>query len=87
MGDEVAFLPQALTCQQKNCIGLHSDIKLVFRARIMTKSKTYIPAAQPRTSPTTGLEDYIYWWKNIAKEQVANTSQEKKPFRRGRIWA
>ncbi|MEM7717441.1 MAG: cyanobactin biosynthesis PatC/TenC/TruC family protein [Cyanobacteria bacterium P01_A01_bin.68] len=39
------------------------------------------------TSAATGLEDYAYWLKTIAKEQAAKAGEEKKPFRRGRIWA
>ena len=38
------------------------------------------------TSAATGLEDYAYWLKTIAKEQAAKAGEERKPFRRGRIW-
>lgn len=38
-------------------------------------------------SAATGLEDYAYWLKTIAKEQAAKAGEERKPFRRGRIWA
>ena len=34
----------------------------------------------------TGLEDYAYWLKTVAKEQSGKENQ-KKDFRRGRIWA
>ncbi|AFY58682.1 hypothetical protein Riv7116_6340 [Rivularia sp. PCC 7116] len=34
----------------------------------------------------TGLEDYAYWIKTVAKEQAGKDNQ-KKDFRRGRIWA
>ena len=33
----------------------------------------------------TGLEDYGFWWQQMAKEQ--SSPKEKKPFRRGRIWS
>jgi cyanobactin cluster PatC/TenC/TruC protein len=33
----------------------------------------------------TGLEDYGFWWQQMAKEQ--SSQKEKKPFRRGRIWS
>jgi cyanobactin cluster PatC/TenC/TruC protein len=33
----------------------------------------------------TGLEDYGYWWQEMAKAQAAQG--ERKPFRRGRIWS
>jgi cyanobactin cluster PatC/TenC/TruC protein len=46
----------------------------------------HIPSAGPTTSAATGLEDYAYWLKTIAKEQAAKSGQEKKPFRRGRVW-
>lgn len=44
-------------------------------------------AAQASMSAATGLEDYAYWLKTIAKEQAAKAGEERKPFRRGRIWA
>ena len=50
-----------------------------------TTDKQHKPVAQPRTM-TVGLEDYVYWWKEVAKEQ-AEKGKEKKAFRRGRIWA
>ncbi|QSJ16626.1 cyanobactin biosynthesis PatC/TenC/TruC family protein [Nostoc sp. UHCC 0702] len=34
----------------------------------------------------TGLEDYGFWWQQMAKEK-ANQTEPEKPFRRGRIWA
>ncbi len=34
----------------------------------------------------TGLEDYGFWWQEMLKAQ-ANSDKERKPFRRGRIWA
>lgn len=40
--------------------------------------------AQERLTRSTGLEDYAYWYKEIAKQQ---TIQADVPFRRGRIWA
>jgi len=43
--------------------------------------------AQASMSAATGLEDYAYWLKTIAKEQAAKSGEERKPFRRGRIWA
>jgi cyanobactin cluster PatC/TenC/TruC protein len=43
--------------------------------------------AQASMSAATGLEDYAYWLKTIAKEQAAKAGEERKPFRRGRIWA
>jgi cyanobactin cluster PatC/TenC/TruC protein len=33
----------------------------------------------------TGLEDYGFWWQQMAKENAS--PKEKKPFRRGRIWS
>lgn len=47
----------------------------------------HVPAPGARTSSGTGLEDYAYWLQEIAKQQAAKAGQEKKPFRRGRIWA
>ncbi|MEM7581675.1 MAG: cyanobactin biosynthesis PatC/TenC/TruC family protein [Cyanobacteria bacterium P01_A01_bin.80] len=43
--------------------------------------------AQKSMSAATGLEDYAYWLKTIAKEQAAKADEERKPFRRGRIWS
>ncbi|MCM0590528.2 MAG: cyanobactin biosynthesis PatC/TenC/TruC family protein [Gloeotrichia echinulata IR180] len=34
----------------------------------------------------TGLEDYGFWWQEIAKIKSQQTEQDK-PFRRGRIWS
>ncbi|AFY37274.1 putative outer membrane adhesin like protein [[Leptolyngbya] sp. PCC 7376] len=54
----------------------------------LTKSRLnskHIPVAQPRTN-SVGLEDYAYWWKEVAKEQAGKKEQPKK-FRRGRIWS
>ncbi|MBD2255588.1 LamG-like jellyroll fold domain-containing protein [Nostoc parmelioides] len=34
----------------------------------------------------TGLEDYGFWWQQMAKDK-AQQSETDKPFRRGRIWA
>lgn len=42
--------------------------------------------ARKKISAATGLEDYAYWLKTIAKEQAAKAGEERKPFRRGRIW-
>ncbi|MGH1393114.1 MAG: cyanobactin biosynthesis PatC/TenC/TruC family protein [Trichormus sp.] len=33
----------------------------------------------------TGLEDYGFWWQEMAKAQ-SDKSEPDKPFRRGRIW-
>ncbi|WP_414566348.1 MULTISPECIES: LamG-like jellyroll fold domain-containing protein [unclassified Anabaena] len=33
----------------------------------------------------TGLEDYGFWWEEMAKAH-SNKSEPDKPFRRGRIW-
>lgn len=54
---------------------------------IATSIKTHVPSHGARTSSGTGLEDYAYWLEEIAKEQAAKAGQEKKAFRRGRIWA
>ncbi|AFY58674.1 hypothetical protein Riv7116_6332 [Rivularia sp. PCC 7116] len=43
--------------------------------------------AEASMSAATGLEDYAYWLKTIAKEQATKSDRERKPFRRGRIWA
>jgi cyanobactin cluster PatC/TenC/TruC protein len=40
--------------------------------------------AQERLTRSTGLEDYGYWFKEMAKQQK---TQADVPFRRGRIWA
>ncbi|MEM9926623.1 MAG: cyanobactin biosynthesis PatC/TenC/TruC family protein [Cyanobacteria bacterium P01_D01_bin.50] len=58
-------------------------------AQLTTASSinAHVPAPGARTSSGTGLEDYAYWLQEIAKEQAAKAGQEKKPFRRGRIWA
>lgn len=58
-------------------------------AQVATASSinAHIRAPQARTSSGTGLEDYAYWLHEIAKQQGAKAGQEKKPFRRGRIWA
>jgi cyanobactin cluster PatC/TenC/TruC protein len=40
--------------------------------------------AQERLVPSTGLEDYGYWFKEMAKQQK---TEADPPFRRGRIWA
>ncbi|MBC1238199.1 cyanobactin biosynthesis PatC/TenC/TruC family protein [Nostoc sp. 2RC] len=52
------------------------------------------PKKQPEGIPkqveshllATGLEDYGFWWQEMLKAQ-ANSDKERKPFRRGRIWA
>lgn len=44
----------------------------------------HTPAAQPRTN-ATGLEDYVYWWKEVAQQQEEK-GKTTKTFRRGRIW-
>jgi cyanobactin cluster PatC/TenC/TruC protein len=60
-----------------------------------TKEKP-APTPAPKTEVTpeteaqrrllaTGLEDYGFWWQQMAKEQ--SSPKEKKPFRRGRIWS
>lgn len=38
---------------------------------------------QERLTRSTGLEDYGYWYKEMAKQQ---TTEAQPPFRRGRIW-
>jgi cyanobactin cluster PatC/TenC/TruC protein len=48
--------------------------------------KAHIPSAGPSTSAATGLEDYGYWLKTVAKMQAEKGEKDKKPFRRGRIW-
>ena len=40
--------------------------------------------AQERLTRSTGLEDYGYWFKEMAKQQK---TEADPPFRRGRIWA
>jgi cyanobactin cluster PatC/TenC/TruC protein len=40
--------------------------------------------AQERLTRSTGLEDYGYWYQEMAKQQK---TQADVPFRRGRIWA
>lgn len=35
----------------------------------------------------TGLEDYGFWWKEMAKHDGEDDPANRKPFRRGRIWA
>jgi cyanobactin cluster PatC/TenC/TruC protein len=40
--------------------------------------------AQERLTRSTGLEDYGFWFKEMAKQQKPTTDE---PFRRGRIWA
>lgn len=35
----------------------------------------------------TGLEDYGFWWKQMAKTNQSGEGAPPKPFRRGRIWA
>ncbi|WP_375471021.1 LamG-like jellyroll fold domain-containing protein [uncultured Nostoc sp.] len=39
---------------------------------------------QERLTQSTGLEDYGYWFKEMAKQQK---TEADPPFRRGRIWA
>lgn len=34
---------------------------------------------------STGLEDYGFWWQEMAKDKTQK-SEPDKPFRRGRIW-
>jgi cyanobactin cluster PatC/TenC/TruC protein len=34
----------------------------------------------------TGLEDYRFWWQEMAKKKAAQ-SEPEQPFRRGRIWS
>ncbi|MGB3532855.1 MAG: cyanobactin biosynthesis PatC/TenC/TruC family protein [Microcoleaceae cyanobacterium] len=48
--------------------------------------KAHVPSAGPSTSGATGLEDYGYWLKAVAKMQAEKGEKDKKPFRRGRIW-
>ncbi|NET65389.1 MAG: cyanobactin biosynthesis PatC/TenC/TruC family protein [Moorea sp. SIO1G6] len=50
------------------------------------KVKAHVPSAGPSTSGATGLEDYGYWLKTVAKMQAEKGEKDKKPFRRGRIW-
>ena len=40
--------------------------------------------AEERLTRSTGLEDYGYWFKEMAKQQK---TEADPPFRRGRIWA
>ncbi|WP_082218356.1 cyanobactin biosynthesis PatC/TenC/TruC family protein [Kamptonema formosum] len=58
--------------------------------------ETPAPEAKPKTEVkpeteaqrrllATGLEDYGFWWQQMAKQQ--SSPKEKKPFRRGRIWS
>lgn len=42
--------------------------------------KSYVPNSQ------TGLQDYSYWWE-YARKTAKAPDLERKPFRRGRIWA
>ena len=42
--------------------------------------KSYVSTSQ------TGLQDYSYWW-NYCREQAKKSEGDRKPFRRGRIWA
>jgi cyanobactin cluster PatC/TenC/TruC protein len=35
---------------------------------------------------SAGLEDYGFWWQEVAKKKAAQ-SEPNKPFRRGRIWS
>lgn len=35
---------------------------------------------------STGLEDYGFWWQEMAKKKAAQ-SEPDQPFRRGRIWS
>ncbi|NEP57715.1 MAG: cyanobactin biosynthesis PatC/TenC/TruC family protein [Symploca sp. SIO2G7] len=53
---------------------------------VATPINTHVPSPGARTSLDGGLEDYAYWLQEIAKEQAAKAGEEKKPFRRGRIW-
>ncbi|MEC4817306.1 MAG: LamG-like jellyroll fold domain-containing protein [Scytonema sp. PMC 1069.18] len=41
-------------------------------------------SAIERLTNSTGLEDYGYWWKRVAKDLLPE--ETKIPFRRGRIW-
>ena len=41
-------------------------------------------SAQERLTRSTGLEDYGYWFKEMAKQQQTEPDPH---FRRGRIWA
>ena len=41
--------------------------------------------AQERLTRSTGLEDYGFWFKEMAKQQQQTGAEP--PFRRGRIWA
>jgi cyanobactin cluster PatC/TenC/TruC protein len=65
-----------------------SEAGMAAQQAVATSITTHVPAPGARTSePGTGLEDYAYWLQEIAKLQAAKAGQEKKPFRRGRIWA
>ncbi len=54
-----------------------AEVKPETEVKPATEGKSHLLA--------TGLEDYGFWWQQMAKEQ--SSQKEKKPFRRGRIWS
>jgi cyanobactin cluster PatC/TenC/TruC protein len=60
-----------------------SETKPTAEGKPETEVKT--AAKVERHLLATGLEDYGFWWQQMAKEQ--SSQKEKKPFRRGRIWS
>ncbi|BAY21333.1 LamG domain-containing protein [Calothrix sp. NIES-2100] len=72
-------------------LGVTTNMSKEKKATPKTETDTTAPSADKNQEIqshllSTGLEDYGFWWQQMAKDK-ANQSEPEKPFRRGRIWA